>query len=184
MSEILLQTIVEKLEALEIALLKENNAGKNETIYQALLKEIKSAQSEITKLPVLLRADSKKINELTESIAALNIKLNISLKNQISHTHHLHKAVWICAGLFITSLIFLISWINCSNTKEKFEANDIKYRYLRVNGNTSLVKLLYHTDSLYDLNKDAFCKLVIQHEQQLAKQAELLRLLVEKKQEN
>ncbi len=59
--------------------------------------------------------------------------------------------------------------------------NDIKYRYLKVNGNTVLLKLLYHTDSLCNLNNDLFAKQIVDSEKSLAQQVELHRLAGEKK---
>ncbi len=44
MSEILLQAIVEKLESLEIALLKQGSAGKDEEMSNELIREIKLLQ--------------------------------------------------------------------------------------------------------------------------------------------
>jgi hypothetical protein len=64
-----------------------------------------------------------------------------------------------------------------------YEANDIKYRYLKVNGNAVLLKLLYHTDSLYNLNSDLFTIRVNDREESFAHQVELLKLAGEKKRE-
>ena len=183
MSEVLLQTIVEKLEALEIALLKENNASKDEAIQQALLKEVKSLQSEFTKLPSQFKVNNEKMKDLLESTSALNYRLDKPINEQIKHSHHLHKGIWVAVGLFIISLLLLYGWINCNNTRKVFEANDIKFRYLKVSSNTVLLKLLYQTDSLYNLNNDSFSKQVVEKEQHLVEQADLLRFAGEKKRE-
>jgi len=47
MNEVLLQTIVEKLEALEIALLKQSQPAKDRESSKALVAVIKSVQSEL-----------------------------------------------------------------------------------------------------------------------------------------
>ena len=47
MNEILLQTIVEKLESLEIALLKESNSSKDEALQKQILQSFKLLHSEI-----------------------------------------------------------------------------------------------------------------------------------------
>ncbi|MDQ2719447.1 MAG: hypothetical protein M3Z26_06760 [Bacteroidota bacterium] len=181
MNQVLLETIVEKLESLEISLLKENKTGNDDALQKDLMKEIKLFQSEIAKLSPQFKVSNEKINELSKNIDALIFKLGIGVNEHIYHKHHLHKGVWIAIGFFITSLLLLYGWINCYNTTKAFQANDIKYRYLKVNGNIGLLKLLYHTDSLYNLNNDLFTKWVIDNEESLAQQAELLRLAGEKK---
>ncbi len=181
MNQVLLETIVEKLEGLEISLLKEKKAGnENETIQQDLLNEIKLFQSEITKLPTHLKQSNEKMNELSKNIDALNFKLEKGINEHIYHKHHLHKGIWISIGLFLTSLVLLYGWINCHDEKKIFETNDIKYRYLKVNGNVSLLRLLYQTDSLYNLNNDLFSKWVLDREESLGHQAERQRLVGEK----
>ena len=67
MSEILLQSIVEKLEAIEISLLKDNNPVKEVTIH-ALLQEIKLCKSDMVKLPLQFEKDSEKTSKLLQSI--------------------------------------------------------------------------------------------------------------------
>ena len=64
MSEILLQAIVEKLEALEIALLKQGSAGKDEELQKQLTQEIKLLQSEFIKFTSTFSTNNEKINSL------------------------------------------------------------------------------------------------------------------------
>ncbi len=130
MNQVLLETIVEKLEGLEISLLKENKVGSDD---EAMLKEIKIFQLEITKLSSHFILSNEKINELSRNINALNFKLAKGVTEEINHRHHLHKGIWISIGLFLTSLMLLYGWINCYSAKKAFQANDIKYRYLKLN---------------------------------------------------
>ena len=96
-----MKSIIEKLEALEIALLRDNNPVKEETI-QALLKEVKLLKSEMSKL--LLQFG--KSSELLQSITALNFKIDNPIEGKIKHSHHFHKGIWIAILLFI----FCCSW--------------------------------------------------------------------------
>ena len=181
MSDILLQTIIEKLKTIEIGLLKENT-NKDPAI-ETLLKEIELLKNEMAKWPLRFKANLEKLNELLNGIASLNLKLELPKRENIKHSHHLHKGVWISVGLFIISLFFLYGWINSINTKKTFEANDMKYRFLKVNNNPALLKFLFQTDSLYNINKDFFAKLVVTKEKNLNEQAEQFRLAGEKKKE-
>jgi hypothetical protein len=139
MSEILLQAIVEKLEALEIALLKQDSAGKVDEL-KALATSI---PAELIKIISTLNVNNAKINGLSQDIRALKVNSGNPKQNQIKHVHHFHKRVWVSVSLFIISLLLDYGWINCNNEKKSFEANDMKYRYWKANGNASLLRIIY-----------------------------------------
>ena len=183
MSEIVLKTIVEKLEALQIALLKDNNPVKEETI-QAFLKEVRSFRSDIGKLPSQFEKSTDKIPGLLHSINALNSRLDSPLEHQIKHKHYLNKWILIIVGLFIFCCVLGYCWFICYKEKNTFEGNDLKYRYLKVNGNTSLLKALFTTDSLYNLNSDYFGKKIVEKEKDFASQYELSRIADENKKDS
>ena len=172
MSEILLQAIVEKLEALEIALLKQGSAGKIEELETA----VRSIQSAFIKLNSAFNVNNEKIDGIAEDIRALR-----RLHNKVKHTHHFHKQVWVSVSLFIICLLLAYGWINCSNEKKAFEANNMKYRYWKANGNASLLKIIYYTDSLYNLDEYHFTNEVLRAERKLEEQNKVQRLAPEKK---
>lgn len=181
MSEILLQAIVEKLEALEIALLKQGSSGKDEEVSNELATAVKSIQPEFIKFSSIVNTNNEKINELSEEIHALRLKSGNPIQNQVKHIRHFHKHVWLSVSLFIASLLLIYGWVNCSNEKKSFEENDMKYRFWKANGNTSLLKIIYYTDSLYNLDKDHFIQQVVRSEQQIYEQEKRHRLAGEKK---
>ena len=183
MTEILLQTIVEKLEALEIALLKEGNAGKVVETSNELMIEINSLQSDLEKFTSTFRSTSENISDLLKEISGLRLNLVDAGQTRVKHIHHFHKQLWITISLFIISLLLAYGWIKSIYEKEAFEANDIKYRFWKTNGNTSLLKVTYQTDSLYSLDKNNFIKRVIQNERKIAEQEKMHRLAGEKKKE-
>lgn len=170
MSEFLLQTIIEKLKTIE-----------GNPAIETLINEIRLLNIEMTKFPLEFKQNSEKMDELLKDIASINFKLELPKREYIKHSHHFHKGIWISIGFFIVTLLFLYGWINCIDRKRTFEANDIKYRFLKVNNSPTLLKLLYRTDSLYNINKDSFAKLVVAKEQILVEQAEQFRLAGEKK---
>ena len=174
MTELLLQTIVEKLEAMEL-LLHHDNASKGDDV-------LKKVAEEITKIyPTGLSID--KINELKVSVDACYKKLECPIQNRIDHKHHLHRGVWIAFFLFFASIFCLWQWMNTINDKKQFEANDIKYRALKVTADKALIKLLCHTDSLYNLDPTHMEQWVVQEEERLAEQTILLQLAGEKEKE-
>jgi len=183
MSEILLQTIVEKLESLKIALLKESNSGKDEALQNQILKGFKDFQSEVATFASQLNTNSETLLGFSKEVNSLRLNLGNPIQNQVRHTHHFHKLVWVTVSLFLITTLLAYGWMNCSNEKEVFEANDIKYRYWKVDSNASLLKITYYTDSLYNLDKESFRKQVISAEQQIFEQEEMLRLADEREKE-
>jgi hypothetical protein len=105
-------------------------------------------------------------------------------QNQVKHIHHFHKHIWISLSLFIILLLCAYGWMNCHIEKKQFEANDMKYRFWKANGNASLLKIIYRTDSLYNLDKDGFTNEVLRAEHEIAEQEKMNRLAGEKKKIN
>lgn len=183
MSEILLESIVEKLEKLEIAMLKKDNTKEDDTSSILLLKEVKAMQSGIAKLDSSYSETNEKLQKLLVNISLLNVDSNISKQDKVNHTHHLHKGVWVAVGFSIFATVFLYGWIRSSASKEQYKANDILYRYLKVNSNSESLKGLYHLDSLYIANPTLFIEHVAQQEENLAEQVRLIQEAGEKKKE-
>jgi hypothetical protein len=69
------------------------------------------------------------------------------------------------------------------NSKKQFEANDIKYRALKITAGKNLVRIFYYMDSSYNLNADSVRLTTIQQEDRLAQQTKVLRLAGEKERE-
>ncbi len=180
MSEILLQAIVEKLESLEIALLKQGSAGKVEETSNELSRQIKLLQSEFINFATTFTQNNEKINRLREDIRGLKVNSGDPSQNQVKHVHHFHKQVWLSVSLFIISLLLAYAWVNCSNEKKSFEANDMKYRYWKANGNTHLLKIIYYTVA-YIPDKDHFIEQVVRSERQISEQENMHRLAVKRK---
>ena len=181
MNEVLLQTIVEKLEALEIALLKQSHPAKEGEPSNELVTAVKFVQTELIKFNSEVRTNNDCVTNLSNQINTLRLNFADPEQNQVKHIHHFHKHIWISLSLFIISLLFAYGWMNCHSEKKQFEANDIKYRFWKANGNTSLLKVVYQTDSLYNLNKDVFTNGVLRAEHTIAEQEKKHRLAGEKK---
>jgi hypothetical protein len=163
MNELLLQTIVEKLEALEIVLFKKTETPKDDTAERQLLDQVKNLHSEFERFKAQMTENNYKLNKLTQNFSALDN----SKQNRVKHIHHFHDRLWLTVSIYLISLLFAYGWINCHNEKKAFEANDLKYRYWKVNPNKSLLKASYYTDSLYNLDKDGFEKKVLSRERRL-----------------
>jgi hypothetical protein len=182
MSELLLQTIVEKLGMLE-SLLKQVVAGKDATNQSEWIVQLQAFRTDIKKMMEQFLLNQEKMNELELKMEALEIRLRQPLKNQIEHKHHLHKGIWLAIVLSIVSIFFFYQWMSTNDDTKQFEANDIKYRALKVTGDRALLKLLYHTDSLYNVDAKHMRQWVVQEEDHFAHKVKMLSLAGEKEKE-
>ena len=181
MSELLLQTIVEKLESLELAW-KVSGDTEKETVVQ-LKKEVEILRNDLKKLPAQILPSIAKLGDLSVGVDSLSRQLQVPLQNRIKHKHELHKGVLIAIALFLWSVVLIWALINSYQNITLYKANDLKYRYLKVTDNTAILKLCRITDSLYQNNEDSFRIGVEKKEQRLIQQAEDLRLAGEKERE-
>ncbi len=182
MSEVLLQMIAEKLDALGAALSKPVNTGTDTAIQETLVKDVKSFQTEMKKFDENLKVTNANLSKLTSSLDNHTFQSQ-PLRNNVEHRHHLHKGIWVGVILFNISIFLALAWNSSLQTQKQYEANDIKYRSLKVTGNKSLIRVLFNTDSLYNIQGEALRKMTIKEEQRLAEQAEILRLAGEKESE-
>ena len=181
MSELLLQTIVEKLESLELAW-KVSGDSEKETAAQ-LKKEIEVLRHDFKNLLAQILPSTSKLGELSSDIAGLSRQLQVPLQNRVEHKHELHKGFFITISLFLLSVILIWILFNSYQNNKQYKANDLKYRYLKIANNTAIIKLCSITDSLYQKNENSFRTGVEQEEQRLIRQAEDLRLAGEKEKE-
>ena len=182
MNEILLESIVEKLEGIEV-FLKAINTGSPQVDLTPILSAITVLKKDLGDLPDKLSLHTKKLAELEVNMASLLQQLKLPQNNKIEHKHQLHKGIWLSAGLFLVLVLLIWGWLNTYSKLELYEANDIKYRYFKVYGHQSLIKYCAETDSVYLKDRPGFRDSVEQEEQRLFRQLELNRLAWEKESE-
>ncbi len=181
MSELLLQTIIEKLEAMEL-LLKAESAGKSEVaLQQQITEQFSQLHKEIRLLPAQLLLSKEQVNELLRSINNCTLQLKQPVQNRVEHKHHLHKGIWIAIALFVICFLLSWGWLNTYKSVEQSEANDIKYRYLKIIGNEWLLNLCNQTDSMYQKDEELFRIKVQQGEQYFLQTGELIHPAGERK---
>jgi hypothetical protein len=182
MSDLLLQTIVEKLDAFEIALLKRDDNGIKNEVRQLIANETKPFQFEIKQCATNLENLNATLNVLVGKQDEISTIVG-ARRDHIVHQHHLHKGLWISLALFFLVIVLILTSTNLRSSLAIYEANDIKYRLLKVKADTALLKMLYKTDSLYVVDADAFRDHTLQEEERLAERARLFRLAGEKEKE-
>ncbi|GEO08696.1 hypothetical protein [Segetibacter aerophilus] len=180
MSEVVLQAIVDKLEAIEIALLKQQTMPIDDEVPRSTLIKLEAFKSELSMIAAKVRISNERLNEIWERLDSYILKRDEHVKNSVTYHLHLNKSLRISLALFICLVVLLITCMNTYNSTKQFEANDIKYRALKMSGGKNLVRLLYYIDSSYNFNPDSLRQTTIQQEDRLAEQTKLLRLAGEK----
>jgi hypothetical protein len=180
MSEILMQAIIEKLESVELLLKVEKTSEKNEEMIR-VVGELQLLQKSIKSLPSQVLLGSVKMGELSANINQLSEQLQKPLNSRVVYKHELHKGFLISIGLFVVCIFLTWGWVNAYQTQNQFEANDIKYRSLKLVGNPTTLKLCIYTDSVFRRDPTGFRLKVELGEKQLIKEAEFFRLAGEKK---
>ena len=118
-----------------------------------------------------LRNLNARIEALSSKVTTLPKSLDEKRQDHIIHHHHVHKALWISLVLFLLLTIVITILINIRNDLKEYEADDIKYRRLKINADTALLRTLYRSDSLFTTDPDAFKKETIDEENRIVERA-------------
>jgi hypothetical protein len=92
---------------------------------------------------------------------------------KVEHHHHFPKITWITAGLFLALCLVSSGWYMTVQSSEQYQANDIKYRELKLEADSAFRQYLYHLDSLYLMNPEKMTKFVKEQELLREKSLEL-----------
>ncbi|GAA0548147.1 hypothetical protein [Chitinophaga japonensis] len=187
MSEVLMQTIVDKLNEIDatVGQLKEKMPTVPDYSRQltAINQSITQAQESVVSLPLQLKFPTAAVHTLTQHLEVNNDLLRRPPKQEIRHHHHLAKGI-IASGVLGLLLIICACWIyRLYERQDNYKANDIKYRYLKIEGTSSLQALLYKMDSLYHKDMKAMRDSVVQWEADRERRMELQEKAAQKERE-
>jgi len=184
MSEILLQTIVEKLTMQEkdIQVIKEHIVHQQKDIAQTEGISTETIQKEYGQKEVDARL------ELTLLTLSHRLKMNNELlgkppKKEIIHHHHLRADLIISSSLLLILILTATIAYNKYLQLEVYKKNDLKYRFLKLKANPDVQKVLNNADSLYRKNKEGFKNEIIQREQEKEYKANLYQEAIAKERE-
>jgi len=182
MSNIVTEMIVEKLDQVILLLQVQKPATTGEENWSLLSRQLESLRKGIADQQLEAKKAANKQDTILTAIAGLESKINaFPDKATVEHKHHLHKGIWISAGLLVITILLSWQWLMQIGEKEQFRENDIKYRYLKSYGDREVRQLCHRTDSLYEARKDDFEERVLSVEKKLLYMADSLRNLGKKK---
>jgi hypothetical protein len=187
MSDILLQTLVEKITAMDKRAQDTQELIRQLPDYSQPIGQMNDQvgvlQEMVLAVPGAISIPATEIKELAKHLQQHTEQLQLPLKQEVRHVHHLHWPVITCfvlGGIILILVVFLnVAWEKI----HEHQAADVKYRELRVRGNEPLQRILDQVDSDYLANPDSTEKLVAQEEQQWQEEKEIQVQLDQKKKE-
>jgi hypothetical protein len=150
--------------------------------YTTTLNQIENKVSLIATTCQSIGLPEKEMQELSEMLSANIELLKHPARKEVLHYHHAAKAIWIATALFLVVCLEGTGLYRVINNLEASKANDTKYRYLKLQDNIALNKLLWLTDSVYRINGTMRDR-VIAKEEQNQKNIEILRRAIEMEKE-
>ncbi len=152
MSELLLNTIIDKLnmESQVMGTIRERveTLQDNTESLNGLQTQLTSIDNNIKKIVF----PEKEVRQLSFDLNRATSILQQPVKNEVVHQHHIPKLLWITAGLFLILCLVCSGWYTTHDKLQNYIANDTKYRYLKLDEDKVLHKILLMTDSIYDLD--------------------------------
>ena len=148
MSELLLQTIVERLEGQDLLLqTMSTDADKSQLEIRTKLAELRTDISS----PQSSRSntDTKEIAKLTAAVEALQAAIPVSVPVKPRRYLLLTKATWFVVGMFTLFLAMSWCWGYTFRAWSASEMEGVKFRYLRSVTNSSVSRFCRKADSLY-----------------------------------
>ncbi|TXJ27722.1 MAG: hypothetical protein E6Q24_07795 [Chitinophagaceae bacterium] len=149
MDDILMKSVIEKVEAQENKIGEIEAAIKNIPDNTVGIADVKNAVKSIKEIAESISFQIQEMRELSKAIIEVRDRLNRPVTSTVQHHHYIPKIIWLCIVLFVSLAVVCTGWYMTANTLTEYKANDTKYRYLKLNSNKSLLDLLYRTDSLF-----------------------------------
>lgn len=182
MSNIVTEMIVEKLDQVILLLQVQKPATAGEENWTLLNRQIESIRQGIADQQLLGQKGARKQDTILAAIAGLENHLKaLPGKATVEHKHHLHKGVWIVAGLLVITILLSWQWLVQIGEKEQFRENGLKYRYLKAFGDKEVRQLCHRADSIYAARQDDFEEKVLSEEKQQQDWADSIRLAGERR---
>ena len=178
MSEALLSSIIDKLDVSERKLDELIERLEHSPNYTTTLNQIENKVGLVATCIQRIGIPQKEMQELTEMIATNIDLMQHPIKQEIRHHHHATKTIWIAAALFLIVCMEGGALYKATNNLQQYKANDTKYRYLKLQDNSVLNKLLSFTDSLYAVSATMHDG-IIAREEENQKKLEMLRRAIQ-----
>lgn len=183
MSDLLLQSIVDKIGQLEVLIASKGAGHESNVQLNKVKQECMLLKDQVTLMGQTVGSLPESMKRLIIRLDACTRALMVPVQQQVRHHHHLSYGLLLSAGMFIV-VVFLSVWLyNTYDRVSDLRANDIKYRSMKFLPDKGFVDIVHSVDSIYNLDRNRFKDSIIKREQVLQKRLELLQMADEKEKE-
>ncbi|UPK72476.1 hypothetical protein [Chitinophaga filiformis] len=187
MNELLLQTIVDKLNKVDEGIRQINSAAPQMPDYTEQLKGVDASleqlKADVTGMPERIKFPTAAVYKLSEYLEMNNDLLKRPPIREVKHHHHVNAGVIVSACLFLLLVLVCVWLFNTRSMLQDYRAGDIKYRYIQLQAGKQLRPFLSEIDSLYHAHPQLFRDSVVQREEQRQRIASMLLEAQEKEEE-
>ncbi|MGN7824750.1 hypothetical protein ACTJJB_31795 [Chitinophaga sp. 22536] len=187
MNELLLQTIVDKLNKVDEGIRQISSAALQMLDYTEQLKNVSTSleqiRADVAGMPERLKFPTAAVYTLSQNLEINNDLLKRPPVQEIKHHHHVKAGAVVSACLFLLLVLGAVWLFNTRSILQAYRAGDIKYRYMQLQGGKQLRPFLSTIDSLYHAHPQAFRDSVVQWEEERLRIATMLHEAQEKEEE-
>ncbi|WP_343745813.1 hypothetical protein [Chitinophaga sp.] len=187
MNELLLQTIVDKLNKVDEGIRQINSSAPQMPDYTEQLKSVGTSleqiKADIAVMPERLKFPTAAVYALSQNLEINNDLLKRPPVQEIKHYHHVKAGVIVSACLLLLLVLGAVWLFNTRSILQAYRAGDIKYRYMLLQAGKQLRPFLSEIDSLYHAHPQAFRDSVLQWEEERQRIASMLHEAQEKEEE-
>jgi hypothetical protein len=149
MSDVLLTSVIEKMDANERKMEELSAKINNIADYTETLDVIVNSADEIKTHLQKNSFPEREMDILCGYLASAIALLKQPVTQKVIHEHHASTILWATIVLFIVECVTVVGWYRVDDSLSLYKANDTKYRYLKLNAAQGLYKTLASLDSLY-----------------------------------
>lgn len=179
MSQIIVDTLVEKVNKQEIRLNEQHKASMKiaETI-----STMKSESENVQKLSAIvnhlqdnmirIKWPVEEMNSLKSALSQNNSLMQQPKKEKVLHVHTGSKLLWITIAVSAICMLLLFGWINTSTTLDEYKMHNTCWRYLKLNVNAKDLEYLQKIERLYQQSPEQWIRGVEENELAIQQKAE------------
>jgi hypothetical protein len=171
MGPLIIDTIIEKVEASEIRLDEQEKVISEISQKVSAINDQSNTITNITELVKKLQDNMynirwpvKEITEMSNRLGTNNELLANPRKTKKIIFHTAGKLIWVVIGLFVGMVFLTIGWINTSNMLDQFRKHDIMWRYIKLTNQSQNLEYLHSIERLLLTNPEKMQSLVEKEE--------------------
>jgi hypothetical protein len=174
MNEALFGSLIDKVDDQERKIEGLKEKVNQQPVAEEVLNQFKTRLEELRSAVRKISFPEKEMWELSARLDTSIELLKHPVEQKTIHHHYVPKVTWLAAGFFLLLCLLSMGWYNTYNKLDLYEANDTKYRYLKLEAGPGLLKRMTFIDSLCRANSE-MREFVIAKEEQNQRDFEVMR---------